>query len=126
MRNIFLLGLCLKRNIRNFWLSGIASSLLKYKKFFKLGARKLCFLKYNTFFHSTFFYFSNLESYFQKYKATKFHFQKYKKVLFLFPFSWKLWGFFHRKYKKLFRRRFFFFFFFFGKSFEAGTGTCSR
>ena len=37
-----------------FCFSGFASSLLKYKKFFKLGARKSYFPKYKTFFQSGF------------------------------------------------------------------------
>ena len=39
----------------SFCFSGFANSLLKYKKFFKLGARKFHFPKYKTFFQSGFF-----------------------------------------------------------------------
>ena len=45
IRNIFLLCLCLKRNIRNFWFSDFSNSLLKYKKFCKLVAKKFHFAK---------------------------------------------------------------------------------
>ena len=58
----------LKRNIRNFWFSDIASFLLKYKTFFNLRARKFYFLKFKKLFKSDFFYFSSSESYFPKYK----------------------------------------------------------
>ena len=50
-----------KKHLRNFWFSGILSSLLKCKKFFKIGPTKFRFLKY---------------------KARKLHFRKYKKVPF--------------------------------------------
>ena len=40
--------------------SGLVSSLLKYKKLFKLGARKFHFLKYKKFFQSEFFSFFEL------------------------------------------------------------------
>ena len=49
-------SLTTKRDMWNVWFSGFASSLLNYKKFFKLGARKFHFPKYKTFFQSEFFF----------------------------------------------------------------------
>ena len=43
-------------------ISGFESSLLKYKKFYKLKARKFDFQKYKTSFQKVFFYFSDSES----------------------------------------------------------------
>ena len=42
----------IRKSVRNFWFSGLASSLMKYYKFFKLGARKLYFPKYKKHFKS--------------------------------------------------------------------------
>ena len=47
-------------------------SMLKYKKFFKLGARKFCFPKYKKLFKSDFFCFSSSKSCFLKYKKVPF------------------------------------------------------
>ena len=86
--NIFL------RNKFFVWVSSPVSSFLKYKKFFKLGARNFDFPKYKKFFQSVFFFlhFSSTESYFLKYKKffrasvswniRKFHFLKYKDFFF--------------------------------------------
>ena len=57
IRNFFPLRLRLKTNIKFFRFSGLASSLLKYKKFFKLEARKFHFPKYKKHFKSCFFFF---------------------------------------------------------------------
>ena len=51
----FFLCLCLKRNIRSFQFSSFASSLLKYKKIFKLGSRKFHITKYKKHFKSRVF-----------------------------------------------------------------------
>ena len=71
---------------------GFGSSFLKYKKFFKLGARKFFFSKYKKPFKSGFFSFFELgellpemeEKFARNEKwARKLHSQKYKKVPFL-------------------------------------------
>ena len=83
------------------------SSLLKYKKFFKLGARKFHFLKYKKFFQSRFFLIIRAQKFlswnmkkiwdkkvpYPKYKkffnigARKFHFLKCKKFFRVKVFS---------------------------------------
>ena len=57
------------------------SGYLKYRKFFKLGARKVHFLKYKKFSQSGFFYFSSSENSLLKCKKffRGFHFPKYQK-----------------------------------------------
>ena len=69
-------------------ISGFESSLLKYKKFYKLKARKFDFQKYKTSFQKGFFLFFRLENFLlSKYKkflhdrARKFHLQ-YKNFLY--------------------------------------------
>ena len=72
-----------------------ASSLLKYKKFFKLEPWKFHFLNYMKFFQSGFFCFLSMESSFLKFfnpGAKKFHFLKYEEFcwcrFFLFFQDW--------------------------------------
>ena len=67
MKTFFLLHLCLKRNIRNFWFSGMANSLQKYRRSFQLGARNFRFQIYKRLFQSGHFHFPILESCFLKY-----------------------------------------------------------
>ena len=45
----------IRKSVRNFWFSGLASSLMKYYKLFKLGARKFHFPKYKKHFKSWFY-----------------------------------------------------------------------
>ena len=59
------------------WFSGFESSLLKYKKCYKLKARKFDFQKYKTSFWKGFFYFSDSESSVSG-NIRKFRFLKYK------------------------------------------------
>ena len=76
-----------KKNIRNFLVSDIASSLRKYKKFFKLGARKSHFSQYKKLFQNEFFLRAwkltslkiRLENPISE-NIKKFHFAKYKKM----------------------------------------------
>ena len=82
-----------------FW--GFVSSFLKYKKFFKLGARKFHFPKYKEHLRAGFFTF-------QAWKITsrnirKFHFLKYKEFFWGFRFLKYKNRFLLRKYKKFFR-----------------------
>ena len=83
------------------WFSGFESSLLKYKKFYKLKARKFDFQKYKTSFWKGFFYFSDSESSVSG-NIRKFRFLKYKGY-----FSGFFFGIFLRcmKYKKNFLLR---------------------
>ena len=102
-----------KLNQQSFFVSRLASSPLKCKKFFKLAARKFYFPKYNTFFQNRFVSFLDLGSSLLKYKKffrvfvswnirkasfwenknffntrpRKFHSLKYKKIVFFYYFS---------------------------------------
>ena len=96
IRKVFLLRLYLKRNKINFWFLDIASSLLKYKKFFKLGARKFHLWKCDKLFKSGFFLLFELEKLLlekeEKYKARKLHFGRYSwNVRNVRKVSWNVW-----------------------------------
>ena len=79
-----------------YWFLGLCKFLLKYKKFFKLGARKFHFQKYHQFFQSRFFPFL---------KLGKFCFWKDKKIIRV-SVSWNInnffWVFVFRKKRKAF------------------------
>ena len=94
-----------------FW--GFANSLLKYKKFFRLGARKIHFTKYEKLFKSKLFLFFGLGSSLLKYNkffrvsvsrnTRKCRFLKYTEFFrgFRFPINKK--SFLLRKYRKFLR-----------------------
>ena len=86
------------RNVRNFWFLGFSSSLLKSKKFFKLGGRNFHLLKNKKFCQREFFAFLELgkllpEIWKVSWNIRKFHFLKYKEFFLGFPFP---------KYQKMF------------------------
>ena len=79
---------------------GLRKFILKFKKFFKLGARKFNSLKHTKLFKSRFFFhFSSTGSYFLK-----------NEKFFRVSVSWNLRNFRFLKYKKLFFSEFFLFF----------------
>ena len=85
---------CEKKYIKNFWFSGFASSLLKYKTKFKLESRKFHILKDKTFSQNVFFFFFffSSESYFLQYKK-----------FFRVSVSWNIRAFRLLKYKEFLR-----------------------